>query len=472
MQTLSLCRERISGTAAEMSVRGRIILAMDKKKETKKMLSSVVLTWLALAIVLIAFQFVSFLLPDERVRYHIKEAADLLVREGLYPSFYEYEEAEKMDNNTESVILNIAYDWDETQSPLEKICSNYYLFVTEHRPADTIKRLMDSEGSDGVGRQYVQYWFGTAGLVRLLMQFCGIHGIRKLLRVVVCGLATTTMALLLKRLGPKYALAFGSVLYMIRPWVVAVSLQFAPAISLAMIGMILLLLIKDRSKRERFCPILFAAMGTLTAFFDLLTVPLVSWGLPTVTMLLLDIRENEKKWLRKLFFLSLCWVFGYAGMHLLKWGLATAVLHKNAFMIAIQQLLFRTDIDGSFSYVEAVSMNCSAFFGGTAAVVLPAWIIWAAICFWHHRKCLTGSALAEAGAVRTALREAAPFLLVSISPFLWYRVLTNHSWIHFWMTYRLLAVSMFAWLVILLLLDEKLTSRHGEGEIPSPRPGD
>lgn len=39
------------------------------------------------------------------------------------------------------------------------------------------------------------------------------------------------------------------------------------------------------------------------------------------------------------------------------------------------------------------------------------------------------------------------FLLIAIIPFVWYMVLANHSYVHYWFTYRELAIFIFAILV-------------------------
>ena len=37
-----------------------------------------------------------------------------------------------------------------------------------------------------------------------------------------------------------------------------------------------------------------------------------------------------------------------------------------------------------------------------------------------------------------------PLLLLAVAPFVWYCVLSNHSAIHFWMTYRIIAITVMA----------------------------
>jgi len=39
-------------------------------------------------------------------------------------------------------------------------------------------------------------------------------------------------------------------------------------------------------------------------------------------------------------------------------------------------------------------------------------------------------------------KKAILFLLVGLAPYLWYLVLSNHSYVHWWFTYRLQAITV------------------------------
>ena len=59
-----------------------------------------------------------------------------------------------------------------------------------------------------------------------------------------------------------------------------------------------------------------------------------------------------------------------------------------------------------------------------------------------------------------------PILVISIYPILWYIVLANHSYMHFWFTYRSLGVTVFAVLSFMMYsididkLKNKLGGKH------------
>ena len=52
-----------------------------------------------------------------------------------------------------------------------------------------------------------------------------------------------------------------------------------------------------------------------------------------------------------------------------------------------------------------------------------------------------------------------PMLLVAAYPYIWYLVMSNHSQIHYWYTYRAQVLTMFGILVFVVnILKEKKTS--------------
>lgn len=59
-----------------------------------------------------------------------------------------------------------------------------------------------------------------------------------------------------------------------------------------------------------------------TSYFDFLTYPVASLGMPLIVWLLLHREENARARLARCCSCGLCWAFGYAGMWAGKWALA------------------------------------------------------------------------------------------------------------------------------------------------------
>jgi hypothetical protein len=278
------------------------------------------------------------------------------------------------------------------------------------------------------------------------MEFMGLPGIRQVLLLVVLGLMLIAIMVLTDKTSWKYGMALATVLLLARPWLVGVSLQFAPMFVIALAGIIAVCLLDGRKNNERILPFVFMTIGACTAFFDLLTVPLMGLGLPLAVVMLLDARKAKKQWFRRMVQLGVFWAVSYSMIYILKWTLASLVLGRNEFGVAMSQLLVRVGAGSEISGVGALLRNCTAYFR---------WPFWAVIIYT-----VTWTVLAvKDGLFRRGKwaewRKTWPFLVLALMPLVWYLVMANHSYIHYWMTNRLLAVSLFSYLFGTILMIDR-----------------
>ncbi len=195
----------------------------------------------------------------------------------------------------------------------------------------------------------------------------------------------------------------------------------------------------------------FTAIGIGTAFFDFLTYPLVSYGIPMVLFLLLLDKENQLhgKWSGVILTIKsgLAWAFGYGGMYLVKWLLLWSFIGYGAFREAIGQAVYR--MSDTVSAAEAI-------WGPAAECSLGFVIIMNVVAMMRNPICWILIVLLLSGAgynlytrrkKATALNKVAlknALGLIALSPFVWYAVLMNHSFLHFWFTFRELSIFIFA----------------------------
>ena len=402
-------------------------------KKTKKVLC-MLLFGAGLAYVLLMGLAFSYTLPNENIRANVENASKVITKEGKYPSDFIGGKENRLDNFTDSIILMVAYNADGgKKSPFELALANTY-YQTNANPVKGLE-TMTTNGDVETNHSYTRYWFGTAGVVRVLMEFMGIRGVRKMLMAVVFALIITVVILLTKKAGWRYGALFAVSIFFAKPWLIGVSLQFAPVFIISLLGMIAVCLMEGRNKQEKTLPYLFIVMGVMTSFHDLLTCPLLSLALPLLVVLLFDVKQGEKKWLRRIIKFSVIWAISYAGMYIMKWGITSIVLNQNTFQIAIEQFLFRTDAAGDFSKIDTVVENFQQYFGGMGLAVLIMLTVVSIIRIVKNR-----------GSLKTNSKKCLPFLVLLLYPVVWYLVLSNHSHIHVWMTYRLVMVSMLAYM--------------------------
>lgn len=204
----------------------------------------------------------------------------------------------------------------------------------------------------------------------------------------------------------------------------------------------LLLLWKQLQARgwERY---FFLLIGILTCYFDFLTYPVVTLGLPLVVWVAL---QNGRYPFRKLLWqgASLCafWAIGYGGMWGCKWLIAALALGPGELQTAWNTVLERSSklyYTTPTTVTETINRNLQAFFASKRILV----VFCAPVLIWLLCNLRLHRLTRPLGAV--VLLYLAAFII----PFLWYGFATNHCSVHAQMTYRCFAVSVFAGLTLL-----------------------
>ena len=184
---------------------------------------------------------------------------------------------------------------------------------------------------------------------------------------------------------------------------------------------------------------LFALTGILISFFDFLTYPLVSWGILLVTALIInkDLSYIEKLWISIKG--SFAWVFSYIGMWAGKWVVASLLTKENVFKDAYEALVNRTiGTDGvgyKFTYSDVLSKVFETFDRAIISLFVFAILVFLINTFVNKKKIHIN---------KETILEIGLLLLISVSAFVWYFVLMNHTFIHPWYEYRHLAITIYA----------------------------
>ncbi|MCH5342888.1 MAG: hypothetical protein J1E64_02530 [Acetatifactor sp.] len=323
-----------------------------------------------------------------------------------------------LDSATDAVMLYTAFD---------------------NSSGDPLKRAMEAYNLEGGG--YTYYWHGYVSLLRPLMLLFDY----KEFRVVNCAiqllLVFSLVFLIGREKGMRYVIMFLTSYMLLMPVALPLSLQFSWIFYVAYAGLLILLWKRDYfAIRSRYI-FFFMAMGMAACYFDLLTYPLFTWGFPLVWWLVMDPAERkESVWVREVIFSGISWIVGYAGLWIMKWTLATVVLGRNIFESAINEVFFRSGMQGDGSLEErfqAIYINWKHYQYKVYAWILAVWLIW-----WICRPLYLG------GSRRDTKRYA--YLLIGLSSVVWYFVLSNHTRGHNYFTYRIFGVSILAFLAMVL----------------------
>lgn len=387
---------------------------------------TLLVAFLVLMVSYLLFGLSSYLLPDRPVRRSIERSVAMGDIDRDYPRAIVNKEMCRMDNCTDALILNQVWCM-RTEAPMQAI------MLLPSRGGET----RNVEALDGVVagvdlpvQHYPRYWHGNTFLARWLMLCLGRYAnVRLALYYTSSLLILLLLALLLRHGATRMALSLSIAFLLLKGYVLQFSIQFYPVLVLAVVGAILMIV--HRKSFGRCLTVLFV-VGSLTAYFDLLTTPLLTLGVPLLVLLScneLPYRDGGvPKSVKSIVAAAAIWLVGYAATWAAKWLLATCLTPVNVFADAFSTGLYRISGEvpqlGDYSIAGVIVDNLRKCPLPVMVLVLVPLVVAMPFAFRKQR-----------------IATAVTYLLVSLMPFVWYCVLANHSYVHCWFTYRALMIA-------------------------------
>lgn len=369
---------------------------------------------------------------SERIECNVKESATVLYNEGKYPDVYDWCRS-KLDNYTDSLIFLECIE-NKSDSILNKAMLNYRGSINEKDPYETLIETQLSNAKYDSYTEYSRYWHGCLLFVKPLLLFFNYTQIRTInfvLQVLMCSL----IVFLLKRKSlKKYVIPYILSILILNPLVISKNIAFSICYYIFSISSILVII----EKKNRYW-LLFLISGILTAYFDFLTYPISTFGIPAVFYLLIKIDEKFENKLIQLVKCGINWCAGYIFMWFGKWVLATKLTGINVIESGINQVRTRTDIINNYP-VSTINKNIIHFFENPVTIIMIIMIVYIYQRINLHDICNENNFV---------------FLLISISPLVWYIFACNHSNIHSFFTSKALIVTAFSILCMLKSIDIK-----------------
>lgn len=381
--------------------------------------------FILLIVAYLLFAVVSCCLPDKTIKHNVKMASNALIKYGLYPCSIIELEGCRQDNFTEALILNQEYCIDRHE-PFKSAMQVVRISSTWDMPAD-LWRLTHEEVDDPIV-PYPRYWHGSTFLFRYLLTFLNYAQIQWLLFAISCVLLLIFGASYLPRVGIWKTAAMMMSWIMVYGFMMFFSLQFTPIFLISLVASMLVLRFDGDNLKMS---LMFFIIGSLTCYFDLLTIPMLSFGWPLLVWLslrddrpltIMDFKEMVK-W-------AILWLIALALTWFTKWVIGTIVLDINVIKDGLNTVVFRTSTELEATHWGAVSNNLRMLPWKMIACTFIVFIVYVATRFkmpsWSNFLI---------------------YLVVAVAPYLWYLALTNHSYVHFWFTYRLQFVTFCALLM-------------------------
>ena len=394
-----------------------------------------------LLIIYMSSLFLTSLIPRDSIKENVKETAQILneqTNQVFIKSILKNKDI-KYDNYTDALMISTAYSIDEN-SPLESILlcrKNYIPGVTKivfpdtaselksaskYKELDQVGELNDTVNNDiEESFEYARYWHGYLVILRVLLCFFNINTIRIIFITLFIMLLAWLLYLIYKKLDIYTALIFLVAFIGIEYLKIGFALQSSSVFFIMIISSIYLMYRYDKIKNFT---ILFLVIGSLASFFDLLTVPLITLGIPFTLFFLLKQKEKElsfKETIIWIFKLALSWGMGYVVTWISKWIIVDIICDRNIFEISIEQFLYRST-GNNVKFIDTFFTNYYYIRGFiiVASTISLIYII-------KNAKNFTN----KVEFVRTI-----PYITVTIMPIAWYFILKQHSFQHFFFTYR------------------------------------
>ena len=376
-----------------------------------------------------------YALPTKPIQENVSEAANILQMDGSHPELIYGHQDTILDNLTDSIMLLTAR-YEVAESVFQESLLNNRFIVNGMMDSEVLAAEAGGEELEGSISSYGRYWHGYLLYLKPLLMILNYGQIRYLIGGIQLILLVVVLYLFIKNNKEKHVLPFVTAYLFLNPAVLSLSLQYFPASVLTMLQFVVILLLESKYKGN---PIRwsyhFFVVGALIAYFDFLTYPMLTLGMPLVFLLIENSNSIKESVLN---FVGSCtaWGIGYASMWAGKWILGSLMTPENIIADALESVMFRvgaTEKTAEASALDVIMKNIGA---NKVCLLIAAVVFIGIFLFGIIKKKNINLKNINVGV-----------LLCATLPLMWYVVVSNHSYIHFWFTYRILSISLYAVLI-------------------------
>lgn len=395
------------------------------------------------------------LIPNEKIYEGLMESADYYGNTEAFSFENSGKLCDVADNYADAILLNILWNIDSAHPVYSSLDTKYY----SGEELGVNYGLYAALNGVAPDTDYSRYWHGSVIFIRPLMAFMSARGVKAVGLAAVIILAAVCCGILVKKRQYFAAAALAVSLCCVHVWNVGLSLEYIPMFIVTMAMCILYVLLEK--KGDIYVTVLSVIGGAAAAFFDFLTAETLSILLPLLLVVIIRYSDDrlEENGLPLVIKSGGCWGAAYLMTFIVKWAAASAVTGENKFVSAIHSAEVRidgeTDMSLPMQIISAPMANISTLFGGDVRVdggrialgLILTVLISGSICL------LLGSKKPPKAEITIAV--------LGLVPYLRYIVLSNHSYLHEYFTYRAQAATVMALcaLVWLCIRDNKPTKK-------------
>lgn len=376
-------------------------------------------------------------IPTEPMINNARASVDIFKEEGASAQVIHGYEATTLDNYTDAWMLRNAF-YNGEESAWQKSLHIYYYGYPEGETDDVCESMIAwLEGKEGYARfSYARYWHGYLVILKPLLFFLDYGDIRGVLKGFELAILLYLCVLLERRHMARFVPAFAAAMLCVEFHVIGMSMQFSWVFIIAGVSSIVILQRYRSKETEPETCLLFLVIGMCTSYFDFLTYPVFTLGIPLLFLTICTREIGERFHLLRMVCVdSVCWAVGYAGMWAQKWIWYTIFTGENLIADGVQSVMLRSGrnvMGEQTGYLETVFENLAVISKYPYAMACFAAVI-----------LLIGMSRKEKY-ISFSWEALMTYLYIAALPFGWYLISVNHSYIHSFMTYRGLGVTVMA----------------------------
>ena len=386
-----------------------------------------------------------FCIPTDRIRANVAKSVDrvLVNSEEFADNAFLQHVIQNKESYTDSIMVQYAFEKIDGKNAYEHAMWAYHYDLEEEIWASEESLRAVLEGKDPSEmhlREYSRYWHGYLVYLKPLLLIFSWEQLVVIELLAQVAMLVAVAVVSVKRKIPGAAAAVVAGLLFMKPELMTVSLTMSVCLIITLAAIIFQLCKGNWLARKGWYPEFFLCVGMLTSYFDFLTYPVVTLGLPLGICFLAAERERIWAAMKRILGYSFCWGVGYAGMWASKWVIADITLQTGTIRDALWNVIGRTEAIGgrprvnggfyvlSLNLQEYDSVFCTGMAVGLIALAVVS-IIWA---FFKKVP------------IKAILETMVPFLIIGVIPFAWILVVQHHSALHARFTFRILGVAAFA----------------------------
>ena len=391
-----------------------------------------------LAVVLLA---ASAFFPQYLIQDHVIDSVDFMYTDFENSGLFDRSPASQLDSLTDVMMLRASLATNDDY--LGSILTNpFYTYegLEEWTNADELLANQAYGMPHDDVWFYSRYWMGFRVLVRLALVFFNFAQIKRYLAFAFFTLFMATVCSVSRNTNTKIAFLFAMSIVLVRPHVIASSMQYNSCFLIVFLAMLLIPKIHRRAAYEG---LFFMEVGMITMYFDFYTVPLITVGFPLVYLGVLKLQEGNRipvrDWIRDLG----AWCAGYGFMWIAKLGLTTALTSENALKNGFASFASRVgitkdaELEQYYSLGYAMERLQEAIFSDNTGKMVYLLCVCAvlAVVIWKL--------LRDRSSVK-CFKTGAPLLAAAVIPMIWFVVTKQPIAIHAFFQYRSIALTYWA----------------------------